>query len=62
MSPLLMSPGVEREVVAPGEPPSAVCAPEGLRPRVLPVVPRQLVRPREPPLAALPGARIRLLP
>ena len=53
--------GVEREVVAAGELATAVGALEGLGAGVLAVVARQLVGAGEAPLAAVPGARVRLL-
>jgi hypothetical protein len=52
---------VKGEVVRPREAPVAVAALEGLRTRVLPVVPRQFVRPREAPTATLPVTLVRLL-
>ena len=56
-----MSLHVQGQVVAAGERPGAEVALEGLRPRVLAVVPRQLVGAGKLPAAAVPGALIRLL-
>ena len=56
-----MSLHVQGQVVAAGERPRAEVALEGLRPRVLAVVPRQLVGAGKLPAAAVPGALVRLL-
>ena len=52
---------MEGQVVAAGELPVAEVALEGLRPRVLAVVPRQLVGAGKLPAAAVPRALVRLL-
>ena len=56
-----MSLQVEGQMVAAGEGAAAVDALEGLRPRVLAVVPRQLVGAGKLPGAAVPRAPVRLL-